>query len=259
MIQARQSAQRGSLGFGTPAEMETYSSKIKQFLPEEILSRFSTVITLEAPTRHDLEHAIERIHSQLGVKRQQSLRELVDEAHGSAGGVRWLENYLFRLLSQHPYAIRSGQGLEPQAKVAPKQRSFDLLVSDVPRCLAQANETAAKLSVKLGLLYSRLHFISDQGTGIPLCGVLSDPAFGEALLGAIHCCQLCSEISGDDREELKPLVRWRAMAWQGLGESSADLEKHKLTEFWAEAWALSGTLIDYRLKLSQAVKRGLIA
>jgi hypothetical protein len=49
MIQARQSAERGSLGFGATPEKETYSSKIKQFLPEEILSRFSTVITLEAP------------------------------------------------------------------------------------------------------------------------------------------------------------------------------------------------------------------
>jgi len=261
LSEVRRSSKKGSLGFSDSSDGPvSHAAEISKFLPEEILSRFSCeILVLDSPSRQDFELAISRVHSELGINRQKPLAELVDQAVKGTGGMRWVENYLFRLLVAHPYAVRRGPSPKEGVAADPKERSFDLLVSDVPGCLKAANETAARLQVKLGVLYSRLFALSDRGVGSPSGGVLNNPEFGEALAEVIELCHLCSEVSGDDRDQLKPVARWRAMAWQGLTESSSELEKHNLTEIWVEAWSLAGTLIDLRLKLSQAVRRGLIA
>jgi hypothetical protein len=261
LTEVRKMSGRGSLGFTEASTKKaTYSSEISEFLPEEILSRCASEhIILEAPTRQDIEQAITRMHSELGVKRKQPLQDLVNEAQQAIGGVRWLENYLCRLLVENPYAHRPVRSKRTESKPEPKERSFDLLVSDIPGCVKETNATAAKLQVKLGIIYTRLHTIADREVPAPLGGVFDDPKFGEALVKAIRVCKVLSEVSGDDREEIKPLVLWRAMAWNALTESSSHLHTYQLSEVWVEAWTLAGALIDYRLKLSQAVKRGLIS
>ncbi len=260
LLEVRSSTRKGSLGFSdSSAGKATYASQIAQYLPEELLSRFSSeIMVLESPTRSDFQEAIARIHTGLGIKRDRPMTQLLDEAGSALGGMRWCENYVCRLLIEHPYAARIKASPQREEKAEAKGRTFDLMVSDIPRCLQEANATAANLRVKLGLIYSALHGISDRGQGIPMGGVLSDPKLGEAIVDAIRNCQLCSEVSADDREALKPLALWRGLAWQGLIENSSELDQHHLKEAWVEAWSAAGTLIDYRLKLSQAVQRGLI-
>jgi hypothetical protein len=258
LIEVRAANQRGDLGFGHLSDSKaTHSSQISKYLPEEILSRFSSdIVVLESPTRHDFEQAITRIHSQLGVRRQALVTDLVDEAIKGIGGMRWVENYLCRLLFEHPYAIRTRGKNNGDVRDA-EPRTFDLMLADIPQCQRDANDTATKLRTKLAMVYSRLQSISNQGERLPQSGVLCNPRFGQALVEAIRCCRLTGEVSTSDQDS-KALSQWRALAWQALGESSSDLEAHHLTEMWVEAWSLAGALIDLRQKLSQAVQRGLL-
>jgi hypothetical protein len=260
LLEVRTATRKGTLGFSdSGVGKATYASQIAQYLPEELLSRFaSEPIVLDVPSRGDFEAAINRIHGELGIKRDRPMGQLLDEAGSAMGGMRWCENYVCQLLIKHPYAARQAPSSQREEKADAKPRAFDLMVSDIPRCLQEANATAATLRVKLGVIYSALHAIVDRGQGIPMGGVLSDPKMGEALVEAIRNCQLCTEVSADDRDVLKPLARWKAMAWQALAENSCDLDKHHLREVWVESWSATGALIDYRLKLSQAVQRGLL-
>ncbi len=258
--EARKSSHRGSLGFGEAGEKTTYSSKITEFLPEEILSRFlGTVVVLEAPTREDLTEAINRVHSELGVKRSRPMAELLTEAENAPGAMRWVEGYICKLIAQNPYCVRPAPGPRPESNDARKGgRTFDLMAGDIPRCVSEANATISKLHVKLAVIYSRLHSLSNVERPTPWTGMLANPELGESLIRALRSSQLLTVINSDDREQIVALAEWRAVAWKTLIENAPDLVTYGLTEALAEAWALSGAVIDYRASVSRAVERGLL-
>jgi hypothetical protein len=260
LSQARQSAKRGALGFTEAGEPTSYSSKIRDFLPEELLSRFSSQVILEAPTRADLTDAINRIHCQLGIKRSRSMEELLTEAEGAAGAMRWIETYLCQLIAKHPYSIRPavGESREKDNQDKKQPRTYDLMVGDVSRCVAGANETIAKLQIRLAVIYSRLHALGNEGREKPYTGMFSNPEFGEAIIRALRNCRLLSTITSDDREEISAFADWRRVAWKVMTENASDLVTYGLTETMAEAWALSGALIEYRSSLSRSAQRGLL-
>lgn len=260
LAQARQSAKRGSLGFAESAETTTYTTQISEYLPEELLSRFSSVVILEAPTRADLTEAIDRIHSELGIRRFRSMDELLLEAESALGAMRWLETYLCRLIAGHPYSVRPVSGALPQKANNDQKagRTYDLMVGDIPRCIAGANETISKLNVKLAVIYSRLHAMCHDGNQKRWTGMLANPELGETLIRALRNCQILTTITSDDREEITALVEWHRVAWQTLTENAGDLASYGLTEIVAEAWSLTGALIEYRGSLSRAIQRGLM-
>ena len=260
LVEARKCAQRGSLGFGEAGEKTTYSSKITEYLPEEILSRFSsTVVVLEAPTRADLTEAITRIHAEMGIKRYQPMDDLLNEAESAQGAMRWVENYVCRLIAKHPYSVRPAPGPRQKPSEAPKEgRTYDMLVGDIPRCVAGANETIGKLQIKLAVIYSRLHAMANLERQTPWTGMLANQELGESIIRALRNSQLLTTITADDEEEISALAQWRTVAWQTLTENASDLATYGLTETIAEAWALSGALVEYRRSLSRAVQRGLL-
>jgi hypothetical protein len=257
LTDVRLASAKGGLGFSSTKSERSHTSEVAKHLPEEILSRFSEVIVLEAPTRQDLQEAIERIHSFLGVKRIRPMKELVDEALGAAGGMRWTEKYLCSLLVDHPYCVRRQPNPRQNKKPDAKAPSIDLMVGDMPRCLAATNETAAALRVKLACIYSRLHQWSDQGVPVESNGLFNKPELGEALVCALRSCQLITVLSDNDQEELGALSQWRTMAWQVGYESATILAGLGITTTWMEAWSLTGSLIDYRMALRRAVQRGI--
>ena len=254
LIEVRAASHRGDLGFANSNEARsTHLSEIAKYLPEEILSRFSsTIIVLEAPTRQDYEQSIVRIHSQLGIRRQASLSELVDEAVKGLGGMRWVENYLCQLLYTHPYAIRGRKSEAPVPEREPISRAYDVAL-DFSACKKEANEIALKLRTTLGLVYSRLQCIADAGQSLPQGGMLNNPQFYTILTDAITACGPTNRVSDDETRD--PVGMWRAVAWQVLGESSPFLAAHGLSEMWAEAWSIAGALIDHRRQLFQAIQR----
>jgi len=260
LIEVRRDAQRGTLGFTeTSSGAPTHAAQISRYLPEEILSRFSTdIVVLQTPTRKDLEEAITRIHVQLGLKRRRPMDELLAEAEAAMGGVRWIENYVCQLLVEHPYAIRPPQQRDPEVTSKPQARTYNLYAGDLSRYAREATETSIRLQIKLGVIYSKIHAIADRGQALPLGNLLQTPQLGEALIEAVRICKVCAEVSTDDREEIEPLARWRTIAWQAIGECSSELDTYGLTELWVEAWSLAGTVLEYRLHLQQAAKGGLL-
>lgn len=260
LAQARESSKRGSLGFTEAGEPTSYSSKIRDFLPEELLSRFSSQVILEAPTRADLTDAINRIHGQLGIKRSRSMEELLAEAEGAAGAMRWIETYLCKLIAKHPYSVRPAAGAprEKDNQDKKESRTYDLLVGDVPRCIAGANETIAKLQIRLAVIYSRLYALSNEAREKPWTGMFNNPEFGESIIRALRNCRLLTQITSDDREEISALAEWHRVAWTVLTENASDLVTYGMTEALAEAWALTGLLIEYRSSLTRSVQRGLL-
>lgn len=260
LSEVRCAAQRGTLGFTkTRGSAATHAAQISRYLPEEILSRFSTdIVVLQTPTRHDLKEAITRIHAQLGLKCRHPMDELLAEAEAALGGVRWIENYVCQLLVEHPYAIRPSPQREPEATPKPQARTYNLYAGDLSRYAREATETSIRLQIKLGVIYSKIHAIADRGQALPLGNLLQTPHLGEALIEAVRNCKVCAEVSTDDQEEIEPLARWRTLAWQAIGECSSDLDTYGLTELWVEAWSLAGTVLEYRLRLQQAAKGGLL-
>ena len=247
--------QKGKLGFSTTSKKTpTHCRAVAEYLPEEILSRFSSdIIVLETPNRGDYEEAIQRIHSQLGIPRQISMSELVDDATKGVGGMRWCENYLCGLLSTHPYAIR-GRSKPNKETGSKREDQIYSITLDVQKCQQDEAETAIKLQTKLALVYSRLQCVSDAGQSLPQGCVLSNPQFHTVLTDAITACRLTDQVSADEANG--PLAMWRDVAWQALGESSPFLAAHDLSETWTEAWSMAGALIDHRLRLLKAIQRG---
>ncbi len=106
MRQAEREARRGSLGFGAEQDgRQDFGQFISDIeaLPDEVASRFaSPAIWIGPPTRADFTAALLHIHEDLGFEMVRPLEELLTEATGRFGGVRWLENYVTKLLSSHP-------------------------------------------------------------------------------------------------------------------------------------------------------------
>jgi hypothetical protein len=260
LTEVQHAAQRGTLGFTqTSGGGATHATQVSRYLPEEILSRFSSdIIVLQTPTRHDLEEAITRIHTHLGVKRRRPMDELLAEADAALGGVRWIENYVCQLLVEHPYAIRPPPQRETEAPSKSQARTYNLFAGDLSRYAKEATETSSRLQIKLGVIYSKIQAIADRGQALPLGNLLQNPHLGEALIEAVRNCKVCAEVSTNDPEEIQPLAEWRTIAWRALAESSSELDTYGLTELWVEAWSLAGTVLEYRLHLLQAVKGGLL-
>jgi len=251
-----QTRRKGSLGFTKESTKNlSVAKKIQEFLPEEILSRFSSEpVLLESPARKDFEDAVLRVHSELGIPRSRPLKELLDEAEEGSGGFRWVENYLSSILIQHPYALRR---IKPAKQPeSPTVVAYDLHGRDWAQQARYLSETGGKLRTLLALIYSRLAVLSQSDEGvIKHRGLLNEAELGPAIVEAIRVCSL-NEITRDDREYLKPLSAWRQRAWQGLLEHGADLASCGISEQWAESWSLATDLLDHRLRLSCAVLKG---
>jgi len=254
----RQASNKGGLGFSGAKAASSHKEEITRHLPEEVLSRFSEIIVLDPPSREDFQETVQRIHSDLGIKRQRPMKELLDEALNAAGGMRWAEKYVCSLLIEHPYCVRQRYTTPSEKAPVAKAVTIDLMAGDVAKCLTLTNETAASLRVKLGRIYSRLHQWLDQGTQMeqPL-GRFNQPELGEALVSALRSSQAMTQLRGDENEEMAALSNWRTLAWQVGCESATILAKLELTEIWMEAWSLTSNLIDYRLALRRAVEKGM--
>jgi len=258
LADVREAQSKGGLGFGGKKSEACHEVEIRKHLPEELLSRFSQILVLESPTKQDFQEAIERVHSNLGVKRTRPMKELVDEAFSAQGGMRWVEKYLCHLAIEHPYCVRQRPSAKQEQGAAQPRPTVDLMACDMPRCLALTNETAASLRFKLGRIYSRLHQWVDQGTQFeqPL-GLFGNPDLGESLVNALRGSQVITQLRDDETEELAALSHWRTLAWQVGYESATILARLELTEVWMEAWSLTCSLIDYRLALRRSVERGM--
>ena len=266
--EAEKKARGGALGFGEaekgPQDFGQFISDI-QALPDEIASRFAApAIFLQAPTRKDFSAAIENIHHDLGVTMARPMDDLVTEAMGHLGGVRWLENYVTKLLVAHPPPLRAPESevkLTPRGERIEDLRTFNFFAADTTEHIRKLNEDIFGLRVALAHVVSGLHLAvaqdritqsTDNGFWIYLN---TGGSFWEHTCETIATCGLCAEASSDT-SHMMPLVIWEERAWKGIRDHANDLEKLNLLETWMRAWDLCSRVIQRQACLSVQVGRG---
>jgi hypothetical protein len=265
--EAERKARGSSLGFGTS---EGRSADFGQFLsdsealPDEIASRFAIPIFIGQPSRADFQVAIEHIHEELGVERQRPLEELLAEAIGYVGGVRWLENYVTKILIAHPESVRPVEyDLLPESEDDPpaSPRKYDFFAIDTVEHVRRLNEDAFSMRVALAHVVSGLHLaVVDnslvQSSENEFWQYLNDGgSFWELTCTAIEATNLCTEVSSDI-SRLEPLLEWQRRAWKGLRDHASNLEKLGLLSTWMKAWDLCSRVTQRQAHLSNQVAMG---
>ena len=260
--EAEQKARGGSLGFGTseerPADFGQYLSDVSA-LPDEITSRFAAPpIFIGQPSRCDFRAAIENIHQDLDVALKRPLEELLTEATEYVGGVRWLENYVTKLLISLPAPAKPIEDLDPPdgEDDAPKDhRTYDFFAIDTVEHIRRLNEDCFSLRVALAQVASALHLaVADdrivQSADDDFWRYLNSPdSLWEHTCGAISACNLCTVVSSDI-SSLRPLVEWQERAWKGLRDHAHHLEKLGLLSTWTKAWDLCSRVTQRQAYLS---------
>jgi hypothetical protein len=263
--EVREGAKRGGLGFGsdTPAAA-TYSGKIREKLPEELLSRFHPDhVALTAPNRDDFARAIEQIHEDLHVARVVPIRTLLDQAQAAQGGMRWVCTYLTRLLLENPEirAFPENERKDEDAKPT-KRPAFDFFSVNANHYCRQATDYGFELRGVLGRLTAEL--IARQGQ----ISRGRDTAFQDFLYGSgdnhllvlAHSTRLhataCADVSDDDSYVSGALVRWSNVSWKGMTEFPTQLTRFGLMPLFSRSWDLSLRTAELRTRLSIGVSMG---
>ncbi len=260
--EVRDGAKRGGLGFGSDTlAAATYSGKVREKLPEELLSRFHPDhIALIAPTRDDFARAIEQIHEDLHVPRVIPIKTLLDQAQGAQGGMRWVCTYLTRLLLENP-EIRAFPEKEGEEAKPAKRPAFDFFTPNSHHYCRQATDYGFELRAVLGRLTAEL--IARQGQIIRG----KDTAFEDFLYGPgddllvlakstrLHACA-CADVSDDDSNVTGALVRWSNVSWKGMKEFPAQLTRFGFMTLFSRSWDLSLRTAELRTRLSIGVSMG---
>jgi SpoVK/Ycf46/Vps4 family AAA+-type ATPase len=258
--EARQSAKRGGLGFGCDTlEAVTHSSKIREKLPEELLSRFHPDhIALTQPTRDDFAKAIEQIHEVLGVTRLTPIKTLLDQAQAAQGGMRWVCTYLTTLLSENPDI----KAAKEEAPLPPRRPAFDFFTPDTIHYCQQVTDYSFELRGILGRLSAELIARQSQISRARNT-VFRDFAYGpdgKRLLSIAknarkHACA-CGDISDDDSLVTGALVSWADESWVAMTKHPVELTQHGLMPLFSKSWDLACRVAELRARLSFGVSMG---
>jgi hypothetical protein len=260
VLEAKLSQKRGQLGFqDKDGPACGYAQKIRESLPEEVFSRFHPQhILLESPSRDEFARAIERIHDQLGVPRNRPIKELLDEAQASAGGLRWVDAYLTELLLAHPDRLPA-QREEPEPK---KRDGYDFFLGDTIYYCREVTKASFQLRSVLARLKSQLNA---QHGAIVKNGDkrLEKFVFGpdglrlsRFLLAALQQSNACVEVKADDSLVLEPIIRWQEEAWVGLMDYPVELSRFGLFGLIRRSWDLATRIAELRGRISERVAAG---
>ena len=267
--EAEQKARGGSLGFGTseerPADFGQYLSDVSA-LPDEITSRFAAPpIFIGQPSRSDFQAAIQNIHRDLDVELKRPMEELLDEATQYLGGVRFLENYLTKLLIALPAPAKPIEDFDQadQENQPPEdRRTYDFFAIDTVDHVRKLNDDFFSLRVALAQVVSGLHLATVEAPLVQssqngFWQYLHEGSFSlwEHTCGAVSACNLCTVVSSDS-SALRPLVEWQERAWKGIRDHAGDLEKLGLLSVWMKAWDLCSRVTQRQAHLSIQVANG---
>lgn len=266
--EAEKKVRCGPLGFGEaekgPQDFGQFISDI-QALPDEIASRFAVpAIFIQAPTRADFSAAIENIHQDLGVAIARPMDDLVTEATGHLGGVRWLENYVTKLLVAHPPQFKAAESAvqsKPGGSEIVDSRTFNFFATDTTEHIRKLNEDNFGLRVALARVVSGLHLAVaqdriNQSSDNEFWVYLKEGDFWEHTCRTVAACGLCAEASSDTSHIL-PLVIWEQRAWKGIRDHASDLKTIGLLEVWMQAWDLCSRVVQRQSCLCLQVGRGI--
>jgi hypothetical protein len=259
--QAQASAMRGGLGFGQagPIAGATHSSKIGEILPPEIFLRFhSSHLVLEAPSRDDYARAIEMIHADLKVEREKPIKELIDEAQASGNGVRWVPEYLTRVLLANPTALP----VKPAADAPKPPEGYDFFSPEASRYSHDITNYSFELRGVLARIRAEIqsqHDLVRENPSKAFSRYLLGSERGDfpgILMGALMASNACVGIGEDDSATLNPLMRWREEAWLGLDRFAGELSRCGLLDLFSRSWDLTSRIAELRATLSQMVAAG---
>jgi hypothetical protein len=268
--EAKQKANGGVLGFGTghqqPDSFAQYLAT-SQAIPDEVSSRFaSPPVFLDSPTPDDFETVIQEIHEHLGLPFEGQMKEMVEEAQTSLGGMRWAENYLTRLLVQHPEAARR-QKRDEESKVVERppeyrrEKTYDFFAPDTTEHVRKLNEDVFGLNLLLIRITSAISIAESEGRisqdqNDRLRRYLhDDEPFVEIINRALRVTDMCSVVSPDPSHN-QPIHDWTIRVLAGLQNFSPELAKSGLLELWYQAWDLCNRVNQRRACLSNAVAAG---
>jgi hypothetical protein len=260
--EAEKMARGGPFGFDTsgerPADFAQFLSG-ENALPDEITSRLaSPPIFIGQPTRSDFQAAIENIHRDLDVELKRPMAELLDEATGYVGGVRWLENYLTEILIANPAPARPIEDFDQPDEDGdrPKDsRTYDFFAIDTLEHIRKLNADSFDLRVALAQVTSGLHLamVDDRlarSGDDEFRRYLNEPdSLWLHTCAAIEACNLCTVVSSDI-SGLRPLVEWQERAWRGLRDHAHYLEKLGFLSNWMKAWDLCSRVTQRQAHLS---------
>jgi hypothetical protein len=258
--EAKLSAQRGGLGFQqeapTPA---THSSKIGETLPPELFNRFNSHhIILESPTRQDYARAIDMIHADLWVERNEPIKDLLDQAQASGNGVRWLTDYLTRVLLENPTILP----IRPEKEMPKKPEAFDFFSLEAGHYSREITAHSFDLRGVLARIYAEIQSRRSAVTrsrNTAFAGYLlgfEKSHLPQVLRAAIRVSGACVDITADESATLEPLMRWRDEAWIGLAQFPAELSRFGLLPLFSRSWDLTSRVCDLRSTLSHLVAAG---
>jgi len=265
--EAERKARGGSLGFGTagggPVDFGQFISDMGA-LPDEVASRFANPIYINPPTRMDFSRAITHIHQDIGVEMVRPMDELLDEAAAFTGGVRWLENYVTKLLIANPLPPKVPEGgarSKPEDTASEDHRTMNFFATDTVEHIRQLNGDVFSLRVALARVVSGLNLAVAKNRLVQSSenGFWFYLNFGGSFLE--HTCKtisasnLCAEASSN-LSHLAPLLEWEQRAWKGIRDHSSDLEALGLLSAWMTGWDLCNRVIQRQSYLSVQVARG---
>ena len=266
--EAEKKARGGALGFGKAEEgHQDFGQFICEVgaLPDEVGSRFANPIFISPPTRADFSSAIQNIHRDLGVDMARPLSELLTEATGRLGGVRWLETYVTKILTTHPIPSKPQESelpLKPEDKAPPADtRTFNFFAIDTTEHIRKLNDDIFSLRVALANVVSGLHVAAAQDRLVQSPDnefwtyLNSGGSFWERTCETVGSCGLCAEASSD-LSHMAPLLEWEQRAWKGIRDHASDLETLGLLKVWMTAWDLCSRVIQRQSQLSVQVGRG---
>lgn len=271
---ARENAKGGHLGFGPGDEKQHSFSEFlsnSQAIPDEISSRFAPPIFIQSPTENDFERVIDKIHQDLGFPPDRPVKALAAGAVASIGGLRWAENYVTRLLCEHPEVTKPAPGGQQETKAQSEHSAlgksansfgdYDFFAPDTTHHVRLLNDDVFALHRVLSRMVSALAVAAAENR-LPvaaddaLAKYLNNPvAFAEHTAQGLSACTICSDVSPEIFGDAV-LQDFIVRLWDGIRDFSPGLQKAGLLDLFQETFDLCGRVCQRRFHLSKSVARG---